>query len=214
MLGLGRARFSGMTRRRAPLCSSGNVVAIRVLNDLPCNAVPGGVMVELGDFYAGEARKLLIELAVPAMAALGLATIAELTLRYVALPALQQHTATLPISVNVVPADLAAKRVPAPVVHREKLLLSAQQAKRTSKEALDRGDHAAARSSLEAAKARLMTLHTELRDDAVESEISWLTDTIDGLDSWDEQYSIKRLRSDATMKSRGFTDRQQGGEVA
>ena len=104
------------------IAPTSDVAQVGILNDLPSHAVTGGIMVELGDFYSGETRKLLIELTIPAMAALGLAQVAGLTLTYVELPALEQHTVTLPVSVNVVPADLAAGRVPAPEVEREKLL--------------------------------------------------------------------------------------------
>ena len=45
--------------------------------------VDGGFMVELGDFYAGQQRKLLLELTSPAMAALGLAQVCELDLQWV-----------------------------------------------------------------------------------------------------------------------------------
>jgi Ca-activated chloride channel family protein len=190
-----------------------DVVSIKVLNELPTNAVDGGVMAELGDFYSGETRKLLIEFSVPAMAALGLATVAEMTLGYVELPTLQQHTVTLPVSVNVVPADVAANRVPAPEVHREKLLLSAQKAKQDSEDALARGDYSAARSSLDLASASFAALPDEFRDDEVVGEIAWLTETRDGLADWDPQYSSKRLRSERTRKSRGYKDRNQGGEV-
>jgi Ca-activated chloride channel family protein len=191
-----------------------DVVAIKVLNELPTNAVAGRVMAELGDFYSGETRKLLIEFSVPAMAALGLATIAEMTLGYVELPALQQHTVTLPVAVNVVPADVAANRVPAPEVHREKLLLSAQKAKRDSEDALARGDYSAARSSLDLASVSLAALPDELRDDEVADEITWLTETRDGLAGWDREYSSKRLRSEHMRKSRGYKDRTQGGEIS
>ena len=44
------------------------------------------------------------------MAALGLAEVARLELRYVELPQLLEHVVTLPISVNVVPGDQAAAR--------------------------------------------------------------------------------------------------------
>jgi Ca-activated chloride channel family protein len=188
------------------------VAQIGVLNTLPTHAVTGGIMVELGDFYAGETRRLLLELTVPAMAALGLAQVAELTLTYVELPTLTQHTITLPISVNVVPADVAANRVPAPEVHREKLLLAAQQAKRASEDALARGDHHTARDALDGAATALAAMPAAAMDGEVAAEIAWLHRTRDGLADWDTDYSSKRLRAEANRKSRGFKNRQQGGE--
>jgi Ca-activated chloride channel family protein len=169
-------------------------------------------MVELGDFYSGETRRLLIELHIPAMAGLGLAQVAELTLTYVELPAMEQHTVTLPVSVNVVPADVAAQRLPAPEVHREKLLLSAQQAKRASEDALARGDYDGARATLDGAAAALAAMPAPALNDEVAAEIAWLHQTRDGLTDWDTGYTSKRLRAEANRKSRGYKNREQGGE--
>ena len=130
------------------------VVGITVLNDLPSQGLPDGVMIELGDFYSGETRRLLITLDVPAMAGLGLAQAAHLELTYVSIPDLQAHTVTLPISVNVVPQDVARGRVPDAEVQREKLILDAQTAKRKSEEALRRGDIDGARRDLTATWSR------------------------------------------------------------
>lgn len=47
------------------------VAGVVVHNDLPAQGVEGGIMVELGDLWAGERRTLLIGLGVPA--AVGLA---------------------------------------------------------------------------------------------------------------------------------------------
>lgn len=189
-----------------------DVTGIGILNDLPTHAVTGGIMVELGDFYSGENRRLLLELHVPAMAALGLAQVAELTLTYVELPALTQHTITLPVSVNVVPADVAANRVPTAEVQREKLLLSAQQAKRATEDALARGDYDTARTTLDGAAITLAAMPASLLNDEVAAEIAWLHQTRDGLTDWDPQYASKRLRAEANRKSRGYKNRDQGGE--
>ena len=89
------------------------VRGVQVLNELPSIvAVPEGLLVELGSLYAGETRKLVITFDVPAIAGLGLAEIASLEFSYVALPALEQHTVTVPLHVNVVPGDQAAGRIP------------------------------------------------------------------------------------------------------
>jgi Ca-activated chloride channel family protein len=195
------------------IAPTNDVAAIRVLNDLPSHRVSGGVMAELGDFYGGEERRLLIELAVPAMAGLGLAQVATLTMTYVELPALQQHTLTLPVSVNVVPADVAAGRVPAAAVQREKLLLQAQHSKRESEEALRSGDLDAARTLLAGALETLSGAPEELRSDELDDEVRWLESTRRGIDSWDGAYTSKRIRSDSMRKSRGYKSRTQGGEV-
>jgi Ca-activated chloride channel homolog len=104
---------------------------------------------------AREQRKLLMRFRVPAMAALGLAQIATLELRYVELPSLVEQVILLPVAVNVVPGDQAAGRVPDPVVHTEVLFQEAQQSKRLASEALERGDRQAAKTLLDEAVAKL-----------------------------------------------------------
>lgn len=114
---------------------------LRLYNDLPARHIADGtVMVEFGDLFSQETRKVLLKFKVPAMASLGLATIATLELAYVELPDLIEHTASLPITVNVVPGDEAAGRVAHPVVHSEILFQEAQDAKRQASEAFERGD--------------------------------------------------------------------------
>lgn len=137
-----------------------DVSHVTVVNDLPAQAVTDGLMIELGDFYAEETRKLLLQFDVPAIAGLGLAQIAELELQYVELPALSTHTITVPVHVNVVPGDQAAGRIPDPVVATELAFQQAQKSKRDAAQALRDGDadlatdvYAAAAGSLRGAAA-------------------------------------------------------------
>lgn len=117
------------------------VEMLRLYNDLPGQQIADGVvMVELGDLYAQEERKLLMKFRVPAMAALGLARIATLELQYVELPGLVEQKVSLPISVNVVPGDEAAERSKHPHVESEILFQEAQDSKRKASEAFERGD--------------------------------------------------------------------------
>lgn len=129
----------------------GDVAGITLFNDLPTVPIQDGLMVELGDLYAEETRKLLLTVHVPAMAALGVATVAELELRWVELPALVERTATIPVNVNVVPGDSAAGRVPNMHVRTELEFQRAQQAKRAAGDALRRGDTAGAAQLFSAA---------------------------------------------------------------
>ena len=59
------------------------VRAVRVINDLSVAALSDGIMIELGAFYAGETRKLIMTFDVPGIPALGLAEVATLTFGYV-----------------------------------------------------------------------------------------------------------------------------------
>jgi Ca-activated chloride channel family protein len=128
------------------------VTRVLVVNELPANAVDGGLMIELGSFYAEETRKLVLTFDIPAIAALGLTEVATLTFTYVELPTLAQHTVTVPVHVNVVPGDQAAGRVPDPVVRTEMVYLRAQQAKRRASHHLSSGDTDAALSEIRQAQ--------------------------------------------------------------
>jgi len=129
------------------------VRAVRVVNDLPTTATGEGVVAELGSFYADETRKLLLVFEVPALAALGLTEVATLEFTYVELPALKQHTVSVPLHVNVVPGDQAAGRVADPAVRTELLYQSVQQAKRRVSEYLGAGDVDSALTDIHAAQA-------------------------------------------------------------
>jgi Ca-activated chloride channel family protein len=121
------------------------VTMLQLFNDLPVTELaPGRLMVEVGDFYSGEQRRLVLQLGVPAMAVLGLATVATISVRFVELPALREHVVSVPVQVNVVPGDEAAGRVADASVRTELLFQEAQLAKREASEALERGDRRSA----------------------------------------------------------------------
>jgi len=128
---------------------------ITVHGSLPTWPDGDHVAVNLGDLYSSEQRQVLVGLRVPALATLGTAVVAELELAYTSLPDLELHTVTLPVSVNVVPGDEARGRVPDPRVSIARLLLDADEAKRTASEQLRHGDVDAARSALADAVLRV-----------------------------------------------------------
>jgi Ca-activated chloride channel family protein len=115
------------------------------------------VQIELGAFYSGEVRRLVITFDVPGIAALGPAQIAELDFTWVELPGLVQHSVTVPVCVNVVPGDQAAGRVPDPTVRTELAFLRAQQVKRVAAERMSAGDAGGAAAEMRAAGAMLRT---------------------------------------------------------
>jgi Ca-activated chloride channel family protein len=128
-----------------------SVETVTIWNDLQSQPVRNGVMIELGDLWAGETRRLVLTFAVPALSGLGLAEIASLELRYVTLPVFSEETVTLPLTVNVVPGDQAAGRVRDPKVQTELLFQQAQEAKRQAADAIGRGDSGAALAAYAAA---------------------------------------------------------------
>jgi len=191
-----------------------DVARVALLNEgLPAQRVEGGVLAELGDFYAGETRKVTVTIDVPAVAALGLAQVATLTVRYVELATLVEHTMTVPVSVNVVPADVAAGRVPNPVVEQEKLLQQTQTEKRLAEEALRSGDHSSSRETLRRARVRLSKASSRLTSEEIAAELAWIEATERAMEQRDMDYNRKRMSSDRWRKSRGYKSRSQGGQV-
>ena len=135
---------------------SGHVRGVRIANELPSVIVEEGILVELGSFYSGETRKLVLTFDVPGIPAFGLAEIATLEFTYVALPAVEQQTISVPLHVNVVPGDEAAGRIPDPIVRTELAFQQVQQAKRAASTALSAGDSRSARGALRSARSALL----------------------------------------------------------
>lgn len=188
------------------------VCSVNILNELAVHAVDGQIMAELGDFYAGETRRVVIAFEVPAVKQMGPIEVAQLSFAFTELPALQQHTVKAPVTVNVVPAEVAAGRVPQPEVTREKLFLTAQSVKREAEEALDQGDYGKAQQILRESREKLRGLDEELLDPRLLMEAEWFSQSHDMVGSAEPEYLRRRLRADRTSKSRGY-NRRQGGEV-
>lgn len=177
------------------------VDTVTVWNDLPAHPIDGAIMVELGDLWAGEERKLVLTLAVPAKTALGLAQIAELELRYVVVPGFAEQTVTIPVHVNVVPGDQAAGRIPDQKVRTELVYQQVQDAKRQAADALRDGDGARARRAYDTAGAQL----DELLLTCPSQELAEERDVIGALRSraqTDAGWAAKRSRMDQARKSR------------
>ena len=171
-------------------------VQLSLYNDLPAHQVADGeVSIELGDLYGSEARKLLLKLAVDGMSGLGVAQIAELELRYVESATLTEHTVTLPVTVNVVPGDETAGRVPNPTVQSEKLYQEGQAAKLRASEAYERGDLDAGSAFLDA--SRQSSISSALLASAPERS------AID-----DELQMIEELGSVAATGSAGYVSKR------
>ena len=130
-----------------------------VVGELPSHTLPDGtVMVELGDLYSGEQRRVLLRLEVPGLPDLGTVTVTTLEVVYADPETLTNYTVSLPVNVNVVPGDEAAGRVPTPEVRAEEAIQKAQTAKREASEALRRGDSRSAVGLLDSARRDLDAL--------------------------------------------------------
>lgn len=178
------------------------VDTVTVWNDLPAAPIDGGVMVELGDVWAGEHRKLVLTFAVPAKPALGLARIAELELRYVAIPELAEQTVTIPVHVNVVPGDQAAGRIPDAKVRTELVYQQVQDAKRKAADALRDGDHDAAQMEYGLAHGQLDAAMLACPSPELADELEIITNLSDRVADGDAAWSAKFSRMDQARKSR------------
>lgn len=161
-------------------------------NQLPVNGLADGVMVELGDFHAGEQRRILLGFEVPAMAAVGPAAICELELRWVELATMTERVATVPVNVNVVPGDEAAGRVPEPKVPDELAFLRVQRAKREAAERLSAGDIAAGAPMLRAVAA----LAEDAGSPELADEARFLRALAEEAESRDVRLAAKAARAD------------------
>jgi Ca-activated chloride channel family protein len=175
------------------------VQSITLFNDLPGHVVDGAVVAELGDLWAAECRTILLSLTVPALPALGLARVATLELRYVALPALVEQTVELPLYVNVVPGDEAAGRVPDPKVREEVLFQRTQEAKRAAAAALAGGDHHAARALYAGARAALAAAPPTAE---LAGEAAVLAQLDERLAAGDVEWTAKTSRAEHAHKAR------------
>ena len=155
-------------------------------------------MVELGDFHAGEQRKLLLEIEVPAMAALGLAQVCELELQWVELATMDTHKVTIPVSVNVVPGDEAAGRMPNPVVRTERAFQEAQRHKQAATDAL-RAGHAPAAAEMYASAAQALGGYADFE---MQAEAEVLFDLADRARHDDISRTAKFSEADRHRKSR------------
>ena len=192
-----------------------HVAGISVLNDLPVVGLPDGAMLELGSFYAGETRRLLVKLDVPGIPALGLTQVATLEFTHVSLPDLVQHTTTVPVMVNVVPGDQAAGRIPDPKVRSEELFQQTQQAKRESSSLLSRGLVGEASAMLSQSSAALRAASGGLPPEFA-AELCLEADLVQSLAaeaSFDAPRAAKASSMSATAGSRTRGRQTRGGRI-
>ena len=151
-----------------------------------------------GDAVAAGGRKLLLEIEVPAMAALGLAQVCELELQWVELATMDTHTITIPVSVNVVPGDEAAGRVPNPTVRTERAFQQAQRDKQAATDALRAGDAPAA-AAMYASAAQTLGGYA---DEEMQAEADVLLDLSVRAQHDDRARTAKFSEADRHRKSR------------
>jgi Ca-activated chloride channel family protein len=188
---------------------------LRLFNDLPATQIGADqVVVELGDLYAEEARKVLLKFKVPAIAELGLAKIATLELAYVELPGFVEQVASLPITVNVVPGDEAAGRVALPTVESEVLFQEAQEVKRQASEAFGRGEFDEGQRLIGESWSRLAR-SLEAAPEALKAEIRAEIDQVAGMEQYGQDMGVAgtEYMSKLSRASHHRGSRQRGRAV-
>jgi Ca-activated chloride channel family protein len=150
-----------------------DVKFIGVLHEYPTISVPGGIQVQLGDFYGGEMRRVIFEFAVPDVAELGQKHIADVVLRYTAVgEPVEMHKVTIPIHVNVVTADEADEADEDRDVADEVLILKAAEDRKRASDLADEGRYDDAAEILESTSERLRdAMAGSSRSDEMEGEL-------------------------------------------
>ena len=128
---------------------------IQVIQRLPFWKDGEDYVVQLGDLYAGENRRFIIGLEVPGIAGLGLAKVADIVVEYLNLAEMTEISVTMPVQVNVVPVDVAAGRIPDPIVRAERLIVEAQSEKVIATDEIRSGKSAIASKRLRGTAERL-----------------------------------------------------------
>lgn len=193
---------------------------IEILQRLPHFKDGDTYVVQLGDLYAGENRRFVIDIEVPGMPALGLSTIADITLEYLDIASMQEITVSMPVQVNVVPDDVAKGRIADPVVRAERLILTAQTEKATAIEELRSGKNKEASSRLKSTAEQLRREASAIRvtDPRTAESLQIITSEAEEMDALaksaeydDIAYSSKRLNENFSEKSRARTMRDKQG---
>ncbi len=192
---------------------------IEIVQRLPYYMDGESYVVQLGDIYAGENRRFVIDIEVPGMPALGLATIADITLEYLDVAKMEEITVSMPVQVNVVPDDVAKGRTADPVVRAERLILTAQSEKASAIEELRSGNSNQASSRLKKTAEQLRREASSIRvtDDRTAESLQIIISEADEMDVLaqsaqydDMDYSSKRLSENFSEKSRARKMRNRG----
>jgi len=166
------------------IAMSEDVAFLGILNEFPTVAVPGGVQVSLSDAYGDERRRVVFQLHVPRLQALGPRRVAEVVLRYVSVgEQIAAHEVTLPVTVNLVSADEAAAAEADHEVTEEVVVLMSARAQEQAREHADRDEFDSAKKVLgEAAELRRVAPASSQAEELLaqaemlEENLLWMTD--------------------------------------
>ena len=202
--------------RFTPTDAIAGAPAIEILQRLPYWMDGPTYVLQLGDLFSGENRRFVIDIDVPGIAALGLCTIAEITIEYLNLADRQEISVTMPVNINVVPGDIAAGRIADLVVRAERLIIGAQSAKSLATDELREGKIAEASKRLKGAAKNLRSEADKISEDNPltidsKSRINAEANEMDALAKMAEEseiiYSAKRVTESYSRSSRSKNDR-------
>jgi Ca-activated chloride channel family protein len=164
---------------------SSEVAVVGVLNDYPAVGVGGGIQLQLGDAYGGERRRVVFELHIPELARLGVATVADVVIRYTSVgEEIAAHELTLPVKVNLVSASEAAAEGADQDVVEEVTILKSARAEEQARKMADGGE-------FDGAMDLLRTTADELRMTAPNSaRAGELAAEAERLEEWHDAMSV------------------------
>ncbi len=205
--------------RVRPVAGLTEAPKIQVLQRLPFWKDGEDYVVQLGDLYAGENRRFVIGLDVPSITALGLAKVADIVIEYLNLAEMTEISVTMPVNVNVVPADVAAGRVPDPIVRAERLIVEAQVEKALATDEIRSGKvrEASTRLSGTASKLRREASNIPVTDtrsaeslEIIKAEADEMERLADIAQTEDTLHSSKRMHESWSRmtRSRKFREEQ------
>jgi Ca-activated chloride channel family protein len=190
-----------------------DVAVLGVLNDYPATAVPGGVQLALGDAYGDEIRRVVFQLHLPSVAALGLAKVGEVVLRHVSVGAeVAMHEVRVPLMVNVVTPEEASGADPDHAVVEEVLILRAARVRDEARDHAGRGDYDLGRASL-IQVAKELRLHSagSARAEELAMEAATLERAADWMGSDDPSLGQARFLKAMHYDSHSARRRRHGG---
>ena len=192
------AQAASLLIRMTPACRG-----VRLVNDIPAVMTADGLLIELGSFWSGEQRKLVLTFDIPGISALGLAEVAALDLTWVELPALVQHSVSVPVCVNVVPGDQVAARVADVRVLAALAFQESQLAKKRATGHMTRGESGLALSELRHAREIVVAASSvHPFDSALAAEVDMITGLMHETEFGDINRAAKVSSADFSSKTR------------
>jgi Ca-activated chloride channel family protein len=204
--------------RVKPVAGLTQAPQIQVLQRLPFWKDGKDYVVQLGDLYAGENRRFVIGLEVPGIAALGLTKVADIVVEYLNLAEMTEISVTMPVQVNVVPVDVAAGRVPDPIVRAQRLIVEAQSEKAAATAEIRAGKATIASKRLKgtAEKLRREASSIPVTDERsaesleiIKSEADEMERLADIAETEDQLHSAKRMHESYSRMTRSRAFREQ-----